>query len=566
MKLTVGNKILLGFSVLIVLMLVIGVYSVSGMSEMNKGLTHLYEKKLVGMIYLQEANVALVSRGREEKNFILETDRAEREEHIANIKKYGEKFKENLAGFKNTIESEADKAKIADIEADWEKFLPIQNKVIELDLKGKDIEAVKEADKGREIINNIESDIDSFSNQMNESAREEHEKGEATYESTRNLVIAILVLSLILGAATALTISRMISKPIVAMAGAAQKIADGDLTNDNINVTNNDEIGELANSFNVMTHGLRSVIQQVIEASQRVAASSEELSASSEETTAATEQVANTIQQLSAGATNQAEEVESTSTIVNQMSASIQQISANTQTVSHASINVSNIAEQGTKDADNAVSKIERIKEVSSETAEVIMLLGQESKKIGQIVDVIKGIADQTNLLALNAAIEAARAGEQGRGFAVVAEEVRKLAEQSSSSAQQIAELISNIQKETNKAVEVMEVGSKEVAEGVVIVNKAGESFNVISVEVNKVVEQIQQVSAATQQMAVGSSEVVKSIDNIASIAQQTAASSQEVSAASQEQTAAMEEVARSAQDLAKLAEDLQNTVSRFKV
>lgn len=356
-----------------------------------------------------------------------------------------------------------------------------------------------------------------------------------------------------------------IIKPINNLIVEVNILAEGNLTKD-ITIKNNDEVGDLANSFNKMVKNLREIISKVASVSQRVAASSEELSASSEETTAATEQVANTIQQLASGANSQAEEVEGTSTIINQMSAGIQQISANTQSVSQASINVSDIAGQGSKEAENAVSKIERIKDVTAETAEVVKLLGQESEQIGQIVDVIKGIADQTNLLALNAAIEAARAGEQGRGFAVVAEEVRKLAEQSSVSAQQIAELIGNIQKETNRAVEVMDVGTREVAEGVVIVNKAGNSFNVILKEVNKVVEQIQQVSAATQQMAAGSNEVVKSIDSIAAIAQQTAASSQEVSAAAEEQTASMEEVARSAQDLAMLAEELQKSVSRFKL
>lgn len=184
--------------------------------------------------------------------------------------------------------------------------------------------------------------------------------------------------------------------------------------------------------------------------------------------------------------------------------------------------------------------KIEQIREVSVQTGEAVTHLGEQSKEIGQIVDVIKGIADQTNLLALNAAIEAARAGEQGRGFAVVAEEVRKLAEQSSISAAQIATLIGNIQRETERAVEVMEKGKLEVAAGLEAVNLAGNSFRTIVVEVNTVVEQIKQVTVATQQMAIGSSQVVKSVESIGVISEQTAASTQEVSAASEEQAAMM--------------------------
>ena len=189
-----------------------------------------------------------------------------------------------------------------------------------------------------------------------------------------------------------------------------------------------------------------------------------------------------------------------------------------------------------------------------------------QSKQIGQIVDVIKGIADQTNLLALNAAIEAARAGEQGRGFAVVAEEVRKLAEQSSMSATQIATLIGNIQRETERAVEVMEKGKEEVVSGVEAVNLARNSFRTIVEEVNSVVDQIQLVTAASQQMALGTTQAVKSVESIGVIAEQTAASAEEVSAASEEQAATMVSVSQSSEALAKLGESLMSVVDKFKV
>ena len=211
-------------------------------------------------------------------------------------------------------------------------------------------------------------------------------------------------------------------------------------------------------------------------------------------------------------------------------------------------------------------AKNRKIREVSVQTAEAVFQLGDQSKQIGQIVDVIKGIADQTNLLALNAAIEAARAGEQGRGFAVVAEEVRKLAEQSSTSATQIATLIGNIQRETERAVEVMEKGKGDVAAGVEAVNLAGNSFRTIVEEVNTVVAQIQQVTSATQQMATGTTQAVQSVESIGVIAEQTAASTEEVSAASEEQAATMETVSQSAEALAKLGESLMSVVAKFKV
>jgi len=168
--------------------------------------------------------------------------------------------------------------------------------------------------------------------------------------------------------------------------------------------------------------------------------------------------------------------------------------------------------------------------------------------------------------LALNAAIEAARAGEQGRGFAVVAEEVRKLAEQSSTSATQIATLIGNIKQGTDDAVAVMEKGKGEVAAGVQAVNLAGNSFRTIVDEVNTVVDQIQLVTAASQQMALGTNEAVQSVESIGVIVQETAASSEEVAAASEEQAATMVSVSQSAEALARLGERLLSAVAKFKV
>jgi methyl-accepting chemotaxis protein len=201
-----------------------------------------------------------------------------------------------------------------------------------------------------------------------------------------------------------------------------------------------------------------------------------------------------------------------------------------------------------------------------NDLAKVIKGLGDRSQEIGQIVEVITGIAQQTNLLALNAAIEAARAGEHGRGFAVVADEVRKLAEQSAESAQQITNLIGTIQADTSTAVNVMDSTIQEVSSGIGVVNTAGEAFNRIENLINTVAKQIQEVSAASQQMSVGAMQVVKAIDEISDVSEKTAAGTQNVSAAAQEQLASMEEISASSSSLSKMATELQTLVSRFKV
>ena len=194
------------------------------------------------------------------------------------------------------------------------------------------------------------------------------------------------------------------------------------------------------------------------------------------------------------------------------------------------------------------------------------MGLGERSAEIGTITEVINGIARQTNLLALNAAIEAARAGEHGRGFAVVADEVRKLAEESSTSAQKITDLVQLIQQDTSQAVAAVKENSAETENGMEVVTKAGTAFEQILNAVNKVAGEIQEVSAGAEQMAASSDEVVKYMDQISSIAMGSSEGAHNVSAATEEQLASMEEIAASSSSLSQMSEQLQEQVNKFKV
>lgn len=564
MKFTVAKKIMIGFGILILIIIGMGLLSIYELSSFNGMLNNLYESDLRGISYIKEAQVNLIAAHRAEKNLILTKDPKEEAMHAESIRTYDGLFEKAMEGFETTIISDAISQKAVEINKLWEETKPTQEKIIQLNQRGKYDEAFMLSGENRAIYDKIEGLIDDIATQKDLQALNAYNDSDISFHSATRTIIVLLIVCIIISIGTVIIISRLISKPIVIMAKSAEKIADGDLTVESIKVTNKDEIGDLANSFNRMTDGLRDMIIKITEASQSVAAYSQELSASSEETTAAAEQVSKTILELSSGATAQSEELESTSSHLGQISATIQQTAANAESVANVSMMVSNTANQGVIEAENAVRKIDRVKQVSMETSDVINTLGKRSEEIGQIVYVIKSIADQTNLLALNAAIEAARAGEQGRGFAVVAEEVRKLAEQSSASTQQIEGLINDIQNETNRAINVIEAGGEEILEGVEAVNKSGKSFNDIVKEIEQVVEQIHEISSATEQIASESNEIVKSVDSIAAISQQTAASSQEVSAASEEQTASMEEVSSSAQELAHLAEELLETVSRF--
>ncbi|WNB91317.1 HAMP domain-containing methyl-accepting chemotaxis protein [Bacillus sp. NEB1478] len=376
------------------------------------------------------------------------------------------------------------------------------------------------------------------------------------------LGIAIVIAAVVIG----YIISRMIAKPVVKMADMLNDIADGDLTMDPIQIKNKDEIGMLAEGINHMGMNLAGLIRQVRATSEQLAASSEELSASADQTSLATEQIATTIGEVAGGSQEQVRTVENIVEAMNQLSAGIQQISVSMQTMSESSSKSLQVAEGGNTTIRKTIGQMDAIHTSISNTSEVVKNLGEQSQEITNIVDVITDISGQTNLLALNAAIEAARAGEQGRGFAVVADEVRKLAEQSSSSAQQIGQLITSIQELTDQAVKAMESGTEEVASGRNLVHESGAAFQSLFESVAEVSNQVGEISAATQQMSASTEHVVHSIEVISHMAETAASSTQEVSASAEEQLASMEEISSSSNALSQLAEEMNETINKFKV
>ena len=200
------------------------------------------------------------------------------------------------------------------------------------------------------------------------------------------------------------------------------------------------------------------------------------------------------------------------------------------------------------------------------QTGEIVSKLGERSKEIGNIVEIISSISGQTNLLALNAAIEAARAGEHGRGFAVVAEEVRKLAEESQNASQQIAELIRSIQEETNRAVASMEDGRREAEKGKENVAATGETFSTILGMVEDVKTASLAVSKRVLELRENMNSIIEGMGAVDSSAKGIGSESQNVSAATEEQAAGMEEIASSSRSLADMATDLQTETDKFKV
>ncbi|WP_407308024.1 methyl-accepting chemotaxis protein [Desulfosporosinus sp. SB140] len=374
--------------------------------------------------------------------------------------------------------------------------------------------------------------------------------------------ICIVILALALGWFIAL----MIANPLSEMVANVQEVANGNLAIKEVKIKSNDEVGLLGSALNTMTHSLRALIEKVSESAEQVVISSEELTSTAEQSAQGTSQIAASINEIASGAEQQVAAIDETSSIVEQMSSGIQQIAARAAEVMVSANKTAGASHDGSKAITTAIEQMKSIEETVTYSAEVITKLGQRSNQIGEIVATISGIAGQTNLLALNAAIEAARAGEQGRGFAVVAEEVRKLAEQSSDAANKIAELIGEVQGDTDKAVSAIDTGTTEVKVGTEVVTAAGQAFNDIATLIIQVSDQVKEISASIQLIADRSQDIVVSIREIDKISKDAAGQTQTVSATTEEYSASVEEIAASSESLAKMAQDLQSAVSMFSV
>lgn len=391
-----------------------------------------------------------------------------------------------------------------------------------------------------------------------------YEKSLQSSKLATSIIVVVTLLAVILCSLIGYGISNMITRPVRTIQQLMAKAQDGDLT---VNATyqSKDEIGLLSKDFNGMITSLREIIVKIVLESQNLSASSEQLAASSEQSSQTTHHVVAAIQDIAGGADQQMQSSIESVRAMEEMATGVNRIAEFSGNVSAMSMEASKEAQKGNISIQKAMSQMELIRESVNDSTKVVNQLGIRSHEIGQIVDVITDISMQTNLLALNAAIEAARAGEHGRGFAVVADEVRKLAEQSRQSAEQIVVIIQQIQGETRSAVVAMEKGSIEVEQGTVIMKEAGEAFRNIMNGVQQVAYQIEEVSAASQQMSAGTEEITASLHDMNSITKAAFSKTESVAAASEQQLATMVEVSESVNALTRMAQELHDMTLRFK-
>jgi methyl-accepting chemotaxis protein len=351
-------------------------------------------------------------------------------------------------------------------------------------------------------------------------------------------IVLTTLLALAAGVAVALLMSRRILRATRSLLVQAEAISTGDLTCEDLEIQSDDELGDLAAAINKMNGNLKRMIRAISENSLQVASASEELSSSAS---------------LQAqGADSQKDQTAQIAAAMQEMASTVQQVSENCERATEAAHRAAETAREGGTVVQQALAQMRSIAESVGGTARKIEELGKSSDRIGRVAAVIDDIADQTNLLALNAAIEAARAGEQGRGFAVVADEVRKLAERTTTATKEIAEMIATIQDGTKGAVQAMQIGSQQVQDGVSSTARAGESLQQIIRMSEEVGSMISQIDTAAAQQSQATAGVNQNMDRIAQVVKESAV--------------AARESAKACQDLSELALALQNMVGSFKL
>lgn len=388
---------------------------------------------------------------------------------------------------------------------------------------------------------------------------------QAVVNKIAKTTIELAIIALIIGIVIALIITRTVTKELKTLNNAMDMMADGKLTY-RINVKSKNELGQAEANYNVMADQISSLIKGVEEKSGVLITASQKISNVSESTAETVNQVSEAIQSVSIGASGQAESTQKATSEVELLASKLHETKAYVSDINDMSVETKQLSDQGLTIVDDLIEKGEKSKDNSRFSKNVVNEMIESINKINFISDAITEITEQTNLLSLNASIEAARAGESGRGFAVVADEIRKLAEQSQSSTDEIKQIVKEISAKSVVAEKTMDESVDIIDEQNKSINDAKELFGHISDAVNALKEGLDNIASLNEQMDASRENVVKSMEDVASVSTETAAASEEVSASAEEVNATMHTLNQFTVELDEIATHLTEAINRFEL
>lgn len=556
---SIRAKLIFGFSVVVVLIVLLGAYIFYTLNSTNKFTEEILERELPLLIADEQLAIDMANRMAASRGFILTGESSYKDL----FNQYTEDSKINQEStikigtteeFKNLIERTAE----------WREFI-VEKVFTEYENGNKEValsNLMESNDEARELIAAYREAATNRENHIISMEEKALSSGETTLLIVSSVIILVVLLSLFVAFITANSISR----PLRVVMNRMELIAGGDLSSKPLETNLRDEIGQLITSTNEMSFSTHSLLDEINGVAETVSTQSEELTQSANEVKAGTAQIAMTMEDLATGTESQANNASSMSSAMESFVVKVMDANENGTYIQQSSNSVLEMTNQGSELMASSTKQMAVIDQIVHDAVVKVEGLDKHTQQISELVSVIQDIAGQTNLLALNAAIEAARAGEQGKGFAVVADEVRKLAEQSSASVLNITDIVDRIQSESSLVRDSLQDGYKEVEEGTSQIEITGETFGKISLAVTEMVDRIRIISDNLTDIAANSQEMSASIEEIAAITEQSAAGVEETSASSEQASSAMEEVANSSKDLATLAEELNGLVQQFKL
>src|SRR5450830_886869 len=488
--LRISKKLLISFILVLALTTTLGIFSIVQLGKVNQASTDIATNWMPSVSTSLELKVLLVRIRTVQLQHVLSS---KEEDFVTNEKLVDDMvpaMKKKLADYEKLVDTKAEKAIFLQFVKNFDTFLTLQKKVLELSRANKNDEAREVITKeGTPVYLAMFALADKLvaANQL--GAKNADDSAENTFRSARVLIVAMLAACIVIGMLMAVWVARIVSNPLRLAVDVAQRVAEGDLTAD-IRPSSKDETGQLMTSLKAMNDSLLKIVSQVRQGTDTIATASNEIAVGNLDLSSRTEQ--------------QASSLEETASSMEELTSTVKQNADNARQANQLAVSASEVATQGGSVVEQVVSTRGSIND--------------SSKKIVDIISVIDGIAFQTNILALNAAVEAARAGEQGRGFAVVASEVRSLAQRSASAAKEIKALIDD-------SVEKVDTGSK-------LVEHAGATMNEVVISVKRVTDIVGEISSASQEQATGIEQINHAITQMDQVTQQNAALVEQAAAA----------------------------------